>query len=329
MLHPWFGDAAVSRALQSVLLQLIPERVRSRTDEFRLKFAEGRPFRHAVIDDFLDAAFLAGLAEQFPVFDRAAAANEFGEVGRKAVRPDLPALGGAYATFDGLLRSREFLDWIGRITGIPDLLYDPVYAGGGTHENLDGQDLDPHVDFNYHPQFKWHRRLNLILFLNEDWEEAWGGALELQLDPALPANENLTKTVVPKANRCVIFETTEYSWHGFRRIQLPEEKKHLSRRSIAVYFYTRERPAEETAASHATIYVQRPLPEHIRAGHTLSEEDVEEIQTLLARRDRQIRFLYEREKEFMARVEGSVSYRLGLFLTWPLRKVWRGIKKGA
>jgi hypothetical protein len=239
----------------------------------------------------------------------------------------LPALGGAYADFDRLLQSPEFLHLIGQITGIPNLLYDPAYIGGGTHENLDGQDLDPHVDFNYHPQFKWHRRLNLILFLNGEWDESWGGALELHLDPSLPAEENRIKTVVPQANRCVIFETTESSWHGFRRINLPEGKKHLSRRSVAVYFYTHERPAEQTAASHATIYVQRPLSERIRAGHTLTGHDIEEIQTLLARRDKQIKFLYDREKEFHASIERSISYRLGLMLTWPLRRLRRAFRK--
>ena len=308
------------------MLPLVSPEIRSKTGELRRQFAGARPFRHIVIDGFLDPAYLERVASDFPAFDRAAALNEFGEVGRKAVRQDLPALGGAYAEFDCLLRSREFLTLIGEITAIPDLLYDPAYIGGGTHENLDGQDLDPHVDFNYHPQFKWHRRLNLILFLNEEWEESWGGALELHRDPTLPAYENRIEAVVPKANRCVIFETTESSWHGFRRIDLPKDKKHLSRRSIAVYFYTRERPAEQTAAAHATIYVQRPLPEHIRPGHRLSEHDVEEIQALLARRDRQIKFLYDREKEFTASLERSVSYRLGLLLTWPLRQVWRRIK---
>jgi len=309
------------------LLNLLSPDVRANLGELHRRFASADPFRHIVLDGFLDPAFVDRLASEFPAFDRAAALNEFGEAGGKAVRQDLPTLGGAYAELDRLLQSPEFLKMIGEITGVPALLYDPAYIGGGTHENLDGQDLDPHVDFNYHPQSKWHRRLNLILFLNKEWERSWGGALELQLDPSLPAKQDMVKTVVPKVNRCVIFETTESSWHGFRRIELPADRKHLSRRSVAVYFYTRERPAEQTAASHATIYVQRPMPEHIRPGHTLSEQDVEEIRALLARRDRQIKFLYDREREAAASLERSISYRLGLALTWPLRRLWRAIRK--
>jgi hypothetical protein len=225
---------------------------------------------------------------------------------------------------DATLRSRDFLSFVGQLTGIHDLLYDRDYVGGGTHENLNGQDLDPHVDFNYHPKTQLHRRLNLIIFLNPEWYEEWGGALELQVNPWLPPAENPIKTILPLANRCVIFETTERSWHGFKRINVPQEKN-VSRRSIAVYFYTRKRPAEEVAPDHATIYVQRPLPEHIRAGHTLRQEDVDAVCHLLVRRDMQIRFLYEREKEFLAVLNGIIRspwFRLYRTLTWPARKCW-------
>jgi hypothetical protein len=234
----------------------------------------------------------------------------------------LPSLGPAYKRFDQLMADAGFLELISTITAIPKLLYDPEYIGGGTHENLTGQDLDPHVDFNYHPQRRWHRRLNLIVFLNQQWKASWGGCLDLIRDPWSPANGDAPARVAPIANRAVIFETTERSWHGFERIQIPPDSPVRSRRSIAVYFYSKDRPAAETAADHSTIYVQRPLGDHIQSGYTLLEQDVEEIRGLLVRRDAQIKFLYERELEFSSSLNSIVhsrSFRLGQMLTRPAR----------
>jgi hypothetical protein len=286
------------------------------------RFATAQPFRHVVIDNFLEPALCQALMAEFPSFDPSRARNEHGETGRKAVFHDMASLGAACRGFDNLMRSPAFLDLIGRITGIPKLLYDPEYIGGGTHENLSGQDLDPHVDFNFHPNRRWHRRLNLILFLNSHWDESWGGCLELIRDPWSANGQASRQLVVPIANRAVIFETTERSWHGFERIQLPPDAPVGSRRSIAVYFYTEDRPAEESAAPHGTVYVQRTLAPQIRTGYTLSEQDVEEIRVLIERRDAQIKFLYERELEFSSFIDNllhSPSFRLGQLLTWPVR----------
>jgi hypothetical protein len=310
------------------------------------EFAAAEPFRHVVIDRFLDPAFCRELIDGFPAFAEHAARNEHGEIGGKAVVPDIVNLGAAYRRFDDLMKDPQFLAMVSRMTGIPNLLYDPEYIGGGTHDNQHGQELDVHVDFNYHPTTALHRRLNLILFLNPEWDESWGGNLELLKGPFATGRD--VKTVVPLANRAVIFETTEASWHGFRRIVLPPDKR-TSRKSLAVYFYTRERPQKETAPSHATIYYQRPLPPHIQAGYTLRPEDVQELQVLLTRRDTYLKFLYEREQDFSQQLEGrdwrigqlqeelrniesthqnylrqindSPSVRLGKAITWPARKL--------
>jgi hypothetical protein len=278
-------------------------------DALVVRFAQRAPFRHVVIDDFLEPGCAERLLATFPPFDVRRALNEAGDVGRKAVVEEIRGLGPAYAALDDLIRSHEFLALISHITGIPALLYDPHYFGGGTHENRHGQDLDAHVDFNRHPVEGWHRRLNLIVYLNPQWEESWGGCLELHSDPR--AADDRVILIVPLFNRCVIFETTEYSWHGFSGIELPPERAHLSRKSVALYFYTRERPASEVADTHSTIYVDRPLPERFRPGRTLDEHDVQELRILLTRRDQHNQRLYRDLTGLQKQLERAQSARIG------------------
>jgi Rps23 Pro-64 3,4-dihydroxylase Tpa1-like proline 4-hydroxylase len=273
-------------------MSLVSRGVREKASELRQTFRSARPFRHVVIDDFLEPSFCREICDQFPDFDAKAAINENRQVGGKATQERVRGLGPAFKTLDDLVQSKAFRNMVSRISSVPDLKYDPHYFGGGTHENRQGQDLDPHIDFNYHPISRQHRRLNLIVYLNEEWEDDWGGSIQLHRDPRREPSEDEIVTVTPLMNRCVMFETTEHSWHGFPRIELPEDKQHLSRRSFALYFYTEDRPAEETATEHSTVYVERHLPEYIRAGKTLEEHDLEEIKRLLARRDQHLKRLY-------------------------------------
>jgi Rps23 Pro-64 3,4-dihydroxylase Tpa1-like proline 4-hydroxylase len=298
--------------------------VAARVAELAAAFARREPFRHVVIDDFFAPGFAQRLLADFPPFDTQRARNEAGEIGGKAVVEQIRALGPTYAALDALIQGREFLELIARITGIADLLYDPHYFGGGTHENRHGQELDPHVDFNRHPVEGWHRRLNLIVYLNPLWETSWGGSLELHSDPR--AADDRVTLIAPLFNRCVIFETNEVSWHGFSRIALPPAHANLSRKSIALYFYTRERPQEELAATHSTIYVDRPLPARFRAGLTLDERDVEELRVLLARRDQHNQRLYRDITDLQRQLEAAVrSLRDG---GWG-RLVWIAQRVGA
>lgn len=269
-------------------------------EHYAAQFRDAQPFRHVVIDDFLHPQAAQALLDQFPGFDTRFALNEMGQVGGKAVRTRVRDLGPQFAALDDYIQTPEFLDAISRITGIPDLLYDPDYEGGGTHENREGQGLDVHVDFNYHPRTGWHRRLNLIVYLHPEWESAWGGNLQLVRDPWQSETDGLE--VVPTFNRCVLFETNEVSWHGFDQIRLPPERQHDSRKSFAIYLYTRERPAQETAPPHATIYVPPGMPGDVPPGQVLDDERHTRLRVGFARLRAQLRFLYERETQFTAQI---------------------------
>ena len=291
------GDLSI---LDGAMLKRIPH--------YRDAFASAQPFRHVVIDNFLDEGYARELLGAFPSFERGNSVGDDGAPGGKSTVDRLRDLGADYRRLDDAIQSAAFLQAMGDITGIDDLLYDPWYLGGGTHENRDGMSLDAHVDFNYHPSERWHRRLNLIVYLNPQWEREWGGCLELFRDPQVDAAA--AQSVVPLFNRCVIFETTEHSWHAFDRIQLPEQHRELTRRSIALYFYSKDRPAEEVAARHTTFYVNRQLPERFREGCVLSGADVVELSQLLAARDTHIQRLYAENTELRAAQDKGLAGNL-------------------
>ncbi len=280
----------------------------SKLDTYAAQFRNAQPFRHVVIDDFFAPDMAEALLEQFPAFEVGNARTENGDLGNKSTVEKIRDLGPAYSALDDVIQTREFLDAVGRITGIRNLLYDPWYFGGGTHCNRAGQDLDAHVDFNRHPIKHWHRRLNLIVYLNHEWHDDWGGSLGLHTNPR--SENDQVKLVTPLYNRCVIFETTENSWHSFSTIQPPEDKRDALRRSVALYFYSEDRPAEEQAETHSTIYVDRPLPDHIVAGHTLTEADLQEIRILLTRRDQHNQRLYReisRQQTELEQLHGALE----------------------
>lgn len=268
---------------------LIAPAVLGNADSIRAEYVSAKPFKHACIEGFLLPEWAETLLKEFPIFDPAKAVDEFGRVGRKAVRTDMREISGRYREFYNYISSQPFLDAISAMSGIPGLLFDTQMYGGGTHENLEGQALDAHVDFNYDQERKLHRRMNLLIYLNKEWDVDWGGAIQLHSDPRDWAHDQV-KTFNCTFNRCVVFETNEHSWHGFKRIRLPAEKRGLTRKCISIYLYTHERPAAEIVPVHGTFYVQRPLPEIYVPGRTLSDEDREEFRRLLVERDDWVAF---------------------------------------
>ncbi len=268
---------------------MIDSDVIKNTTKLAASFSVAKPFRHIVIDNFFSASNAHTLLTDFPKFEKKYALNETGEVGGKAVITDIKAVSPHYQDVYRYLNSKAFLSSISNITGISDLIADPQLYGGGTHDNIDGQELDAHIDYNYINGGNLHRRLNIILYLNHEWEADWGGSIELHSNPRKP-DEDQISAILPLFNRALIFETNEYSWHGFSKITLPIDKKQLTRKSLAIYLYTVERPKAEIAPHHSTFYVQRPLPDYIKEGFTLDAESVQALKILLTRRDDAIEF---------------------------------------
>ena len=269
----------------------------------RTQFESNTPFKHICVDGFLDDSVCNGLISEFPSFSDDRAINEFGEHGAKDVNWQLQEIGPHYKAVYESLENGEFTRWLSSVTGIEDLVWggENTY-GGGTHENLHDAELDIHLDFNFDDRNQYHRRINVLLYLNPEWQEDWGGSLELHKDPRVPAT-NYVKAFPPLANRAVIHETNDHSWHGFKRIKLPEDKQHLSRKSLALYFYTKDRPQEEIRGNHTTHYIHWPLPETFKVGEVITTDMHQDVHRLVSKRDSFINFFHDKEVEQAATIK--------------------------
>ncbi len=223
-------------------------------EKLRHEFANAKPFPYVKIDNFIDPVKAKAIASTYPEFEVATSTGlAFSTVNeRKKVQiTDASQFPFPIAELNALLASPRFLDDLSHITGIPKLLADHRLTGGGMHITGAGGHLDVHVDFNYIADRKLHRRLNLLLYLNSPWEDSWGGQFQLWDKDVKRCEVSLA----PILNRCVIFETSEISYHGV----LPVSKDaRYPRKSFATYYYTSEAPEHWRGVSHGTIFKARP-----------------------------------------------------------------------
>jgi len=181
---------------------------------------------------------------------------------RKYRQSDPAQIGPAVSRVIAALNSERFLAFLERLTGIDDLIADPTLEGGGIHRIGTGGFLKVHTDFNFHRVSGLHRRLNILIYLNPDWDPAWGGAIELW-------HSDMSKrgaAYEPAWNRAVIFSTTDESYHGHPDpLTSPEG---VYRNSIALYYYTREAPTDgyRFERSEMTNYQERPGERFAPAG---------------------------------------------------------------
>lgn len=226
------------------------ERLEREAETIRLAFSVGDPIRHVVIDRILrdDAARRA--FEAFPSPEEMAIAFEgLAEVKNAEERIEL--LDPVFQAIFGDLRSERFIRWLEHVTGITDLRPDPELHGGGLHQGPDGSYLDIHADFNLHPRMGLYRRLNVLIYLNPTWHESWGGYLELWAQDM----SQCRAYIEPILNRCVIMETHDRAFHGYKQLHLPAG---VTRKSVASYYYAPHRSEAQTAEQHNTLFQLRP-----------------------------------------------------------------------
>ena len=256
------------------------------------RYRTATPFPHVVIDGVLHAGAFAKAAAEFPGLR-----DEFwkgylhvNETKYSNTQPD--TWGETLTAVAKELCSPEFVGYLEELTGIEDLMPDWTMDGGGLHQTMTGGHLNIHADFStHHTHENWARRVNILLYLNEEWRPEWGGQLELW-DADMTACQG---KVTPAGNRMLVFTTSLDSFHGHPDpLTCPDD---VARRSMALYYFTEEEHAvrrstnyqarpDESAARKAAIWADRSaLAAYDRVKRRLGLSD-ERVSRLLTRADR-------------------------------------------
>lgn len=219
--------------------------------KYKESYANAIPFPHIVIDNFLPESILEKILEEFPKPEEVDWQSFNNKSEKKLASTSELQMGEATRLLLYQLNSSTFLNFLEKLTGIEGLIPDPHFLGGGLHQIETGGYLKLHVDFNIYKRFNLDRRLNLLLYLNKDWPEEYGGHLQLW-DGEM---KTCYQKILPIFNRCVVFSTTDFSYHGHPDpLTCPETR---SRKSLALYYYSNGRPSEEVYNAHTTIFKSR------------------------------------------------------------------------
>ena len=223
-------------------------------DDLSARFQSAVPFPSICIDNFLDEAFAHEVADAFPSFEEAKRLghgfNAVNERGKYQI-PDSSQFPEPILKLHESLSSHEFLSAMEKMSGIEGLVADAHLVGGGIHQTGPRGHLDVHVDFNYITKLRLHRRLNILVFFNREWQSSWGGNLELWDADVKTCHHSFE----PLFNRCCIFQTSEISFHGVTAVKCPSN---FARKSFAAYYYTNETDDSFIERAHSTIFKARP-----------------------------------------------------------------------
>ncbi len=256
-------------------------------------YAFAEPFCHAVIDDFLPTDLAEKILLHFPVDKKAHDKIYQKGYGGQFKRQVLPADCDEFTRrLFGFFNSSAMLKFLEGITNIQGLLPDPYFAGGGFHEISTGGLLGIHADFRVNEGLQLIRRVNVLIYLNKNWQEAYGGKLELW-DKLM---QHKVKEIAPLFNRCVIFNTDADSFHGHPEpLTTPTD---ITRKSIALYYYTALPIANNTGESRHTNYVARPND---------TPKNIADAKKLAKKRDKRAKKMFGEHENWLTKVQQKIK----------------------
>tara|TARA_Y100000768_G_C23982331_1_gene686610 strand:- start:786 stop:1619 length:834 start_codon:yes stop_codon:yes gene_type:complete len=213
-------------------------------------YLRGYPYPHIVIDNLFENKILDKILTEFNTnSENNVIFNNPNE--KKITLNKWQGFGSNCSSFLKFLNNKVFIKFLEDLTEIKELFADDLLEGGGLHEIRKGGFLKIHADFNKHSQTNFDRRINVLIYLNKNWQSEWGGDFEMWSKDL----KKCVKKIEPIFNRTVIFSTTSTSFHGHQEpLKTPD---FISRKSIAMYYYTNGRPKHEIQQGlkyHSTLF---------------------------------------------------------------------------
>lgn len=205
------------------------------------QYKNNKPFPHITLNNFFKHDVISDVANNFPDLREKNSGKKDNINEKKFFLTNMDLYPKNIKDLVLFLNSQLFLNFLNKITDVEEpLLADEKLYGGGLHQSYRGGYLKIHSDYYKHPSSKLDRRLNLLIYLNKDWKDSYGGALELW-------NKDMSrceKKIFPTINNICIFSTNSKSYHGFGDpITCPEG---YVRNSIAIYYYTAGRSDDDS-----------------------------------------------------------------------------------
>ena len=251
--------------MQELFSEKFSRKLESLAKEKAEQYKNARPFPHIYFDDFLPVEAAEAALKDFPE-PKQLTWTEFDKpTERKLAFDEVEKLPPSVRDVLYFLNSRPMLQFLEVLTGIQGVISDPYYVGGGLHQIKPGGNLEVHADFNFHTKLKLDRRINVLVYLNKDWKEEYGGHFELWNRDMTAAEQK----ILPLFNRCAIFSTTSFSYHGHPTpLSCPPDR---TRKSMATYYYSNGRPEEEVGDAHSTLFQARPGVVVEKPRHTMRD----------------------------------------------------------
>jgi hypothetical protein len=249
---------------------------------------ESNPFPHVIIPEFIEPEYYNQMKSKFPSEPNENWWKYENPLEVKYALDNLELMDDVISNVFYSLSHETVIDKFKKIFDIPELEYDPHCHGAGLHMHPRYGRLNIHLDYEIHPISNKQRRLNIIFYLNDDWNPEWNGDTQLW-------NNTVSECIIksyPKGNTAIVFVTTEQSWHGVPDIiQCPNG---LYRKTLAFYYVSdlknnknvNKKGSDELGFRKKAVFVKRPSDIYdermeklyeIRPHRLITSEDMKEI----------------------------------------------------